>query len=200
MGSSRSGSPTTLRVRSARTTCEGSRSARPGRWLRTPRRCSTQRGGADSVPDARVSVVTNRVASGIPIIDQRLGGGFRRPSTLLFFSEIPSEKRLFAEHFVVAGLKAGETCLYVDFYRAPQLARREFGAFGSFPADHLVFVDATSTQLLLPSDERYRIANIDDLEHIVGVIKDALRKSRPARVVLDSMEFLADRFGRKLVS
>ena len=144
-------------------------------------------------------VVLARVSSGIPIIDERLGGGFRRPSTLLFFSEIPSEKRLFAEHFVVTGLRAGETCLYADFFRAPQLARREFATFGSFPEQRLVFVDATSTQLLLPSTEKYKITNIDDLDHIVRVIKDALRQSRPARVVIDSMEFLADRFDRKLV-
>jgi len=145
------------------------------------------------------AAVTARVSTGIQIIDDRLGGGFRRPSTLLFFSEIPSEKRLFAEHFVVTGMRAGETCLYVDFFRAPQLARREFAAFGSFPAERLVFVDATSTQLLLPTEEKYKITNIDDLDHIVRVIKDALRQSRPARVVIDSMEFLADRFDRKLV-
>lgn len=150
------------------------------------------------MPESSVSFAA-RVSTGIPIIDERLGGGFRRPSTLLFFSEIPSEKRLFAEHFAVTGMRAGETCLYVDFFRAPQLARREFAAFGPFPENRLVFVDATSTQLLLPTTEKYRIENIDDLEHIVRVIKDALRESRPARVVIDSMEFLADRFDRKLV-
>ena len=150
------------------------------------------------MPESGVAV-TARVSTGIPIIDERLGGGFRRPSTLLFFSEIPSEKRLFAEHFIVTGLRAGETCLYVDFFRAPQLARREFAAFGSFPEQRLVFVDATSTQLLLPTTEPFRITKIDDLDHIVKVIKEALRQSRPARVVIDSMEFLADRFDRKLV-
>ena len=150
------------------------------------------------MPESSVSV-SARVSTGIPIIDDRLGGGFRRPSTLLFFSEIPSEKRLFAEHFVVTGLRAGETCLYVDFFRAPQLARREFSSFGPFPAERLLFVDATSTQLLLPTTEKHRITNIDDLDHIVSVIKTALRESRPARVVIDSMEFLADRFDRKLV-
>jgi len=151
------------------------------------------------VPDPATSVRTERVPTGIPIIDQRLGGGFRRPSTLIFFSEIPSEKQLFAEHFVVAGLRAGETCLYVDFYRAPQLARREFQMFGSFPLERLVFVDATSTQLLLPTDEKHRITNIDDLDHIIRVIKDAILQNRPARIVIDSMEFLADRFERKAV-
>ena len=152
-----------------------------------------------SLPDPRLSVVEGRVATGIPVIDQRLGGGFRRPSTLLFFSEIPSEKRLFAEHFTVTGLRTGETCLYVDFFRAPQLARRELSTFGPIPQDRLVFVDATSTQLLLPTEEKYRITNIEDLDHIVRIIKQAIAQSRPARVVIDSMEFLADRFDKRLV-
>ena len=146
-----------------------------------------------------VTARPDRVSTGVPIIDQRLGGGFARPSTILFFSEIPSEKRLFAEHFVVTGLRKGETALYVDFFRAPQLARREFSSFGSFPEEKLVIVDATSSQLLLPSQERYRITSVDDLDHIVAVIKQALRESRPSRVVVDSMEFLADRFDRTVV-
>lgn len=141
----------------------------------------------------------NRITTGIPLIDRRLGGGFRESSTLLFFSEIPSEKRVFAEHFIVAGLRQGETCLYVDFFRAPQLARREFRQFGDFPDAKLAFVDATSTQLLVPSEEAHRISDIDDLDHIMGVIHQALRERRPARVVIDSMEFLADRFDKKAV-
>lgn len=150
------------------------------------------------MPDP-VAASTDRVSTGVPIIDQRLGGGFLRPSTILFFSEIPSEKRVFAEHFVVTGLRRGETTLYVDFFRAPQLARRDFASLGSFPEDKLVIVDATSSQLLLPSQERYRITSVDDLDHIAGVITRALRESRPTRVVVDSMEFLADRFDRKAV-
>jgi len=149
--------------------------------------------------EAAIPLAANRITTGIPLIDRRLGGGFRGSSTLLFFSEIPAEKRVFAEHFVVTGLREGERCLYVDFFRAPQLARREFAQFGEFPADKLVFVDAISAQLLVPSEENYRISDIDDLDHIMGVIRQALQESRPARVVIDSMEFLADRFDKKAV-
>src|SRR2546428_233063 len=102
----------------------------------------------------------------------------------------------FIAYAMHEGVHDGNT---TTLLRSPQLARRELASFGSFPEQRLVFVDATSTQLLLPSTEKYKITNIDDLDHIVRVIKDALRKSRPARVVIDSMEFLADRFDRKLV-
>lgn len=138
----------------------------------------------------------SRAATGIKLLDDHLHGGFSRPSTLLLFSENLSTKRVFAEHFAVAGARAGETCLYVDFFRAPQLARREFEQFGDFPSDNLVFVDATSSQLLLPSDEPYRIRDLEGLSHIASVIGSAIEAEKPGRIIVDSMEFLADRFPR----
>lgn len=135
-----------------------------------------------------------RAMTGIQLLDERLGGGFQRNSTLLLFSEIPAEKRIFAEHFVMAGIKNGETCLYVDFFRAPQLARREFTKFGSYPEDRLVIVDATSSQLLLPTSEKYAIGDVGNLDEIFDVVSEAIRDAKPQRVVIDSLEFLADRF------
>ena len=91
----------------------------------------------------------------------------------------------------------GERCLYVDFFRAPQLARRELSAFGPIADDRLVFVDATSAQLLIPSGERYTIRKTDDLDHIMDTIELAIQETKPVRVVVDSMEFLADRFSKE---
>ena len=140
---------------------------------------------------------TARVRTGVPLLDDKMHGGFARPSTVLFFSRTPTEKRLFAEHFVVTGLREGERCLYVDFFRAPQLARRDFEKFGEAERGNLVFVDATSVQLLIPSGEAYAIRDLDDLTHIVETVTRAIREVRPARVVVDSMEFLADRFSKE---
>jgi len=137
--------------------------------------------------------------TGIEVLDSKLGGGFVRPSTILFFSDHPSEKRLFAEYFLVTGLREGESCLYVDFFRAPQLARRDLKRFGDFPEDRLTFVDATSAQLIVPPTDRYAIRHPDDLDHIMDTIEGAIRDTKPARVVIDSMEFLADRFPKEHV-
>ena len=133
-------------------------------------------------------------ATGIQLLDEKLQGGFPRDSTLLLFSEIPAEKRVFAEHFVMTGVKNNEICLYVDFFRAPQLARRELLKFGSYPENKLLLVDATSSQLLLPSQERYSINNVEDIEEIFRVISLAVNETKPRRIVIDSIEFLADRF------
>src|SRR2546430_10959570 len=89
---------------------------------------------------------TARAKTGIPVLDERLQGGFPRPSTLLLFSEKPTEKRIFGENFAVQGVKAGERSMYVDFFRAPQLARGEMKRFGSVDPTKLVLVDATSSQ------------------------------------------------------
>ena len=125
-----------------------------------------------------------RVPTGIQVLDDRLGGGFPRPSTLLLFSDKPTEKRLFAENFAVQGAKSGEKTVYVDFYRMPSLARNELLRFGKFPQDRLVIVDAISAQLMTESREPYRIADLDSLEGICDVIVRAIEKERPRRVVI----------------
>ncbi|HYY47879.1 MAG TPA: ATPase domain-containing protein [Thermoplasmata archaeon] len=138
-----------------------------------------------------------RAKTGIPVLDDRLQGGFPRPSTLLLFSDKPTEKRLFGENFAVQGVKAGETSLYVDFFRAPQLARGELKRFGAIDPAKLVFVDATSSQLLLPSQETYRISDIGSLANIREAIVSAIEATEPSRIIVDSMEFLIDRFDKE---
>ncbi len=140
-----------------------------------------------------------RIKTGIGLLDERLGGGFPRPSTLLLFSDKPTEKRLFAESLAVEGAKAQETTVYVDFFRVPSLARSELARFGRFSQDRLVIVDAISSQLMVESRERYHVKNLDSLSEIADTIVEAIQKERPSRVVIDSMEFLTDRFPKNAV-
>jgi small GTP-binding protein len=140
-----------------------------------------------------------RVRTGIQVLDERLRGGFPRPSTLLLFSEKPTEKRLFAENFAVQGAIAGETTLYVDFFRAPSLARAELSRFGKYPAERLIVVDAVSSQLMVESSEPYHIKDIDSLVEICDVVVQAIQETRPSRIVIDSMEYLSDRFPKDAV-
>src|SRR6266550_2217063 len=146
---------------------------------------------------APVRAPTARAKTGIPVLDERLQGGFPRPSTLLLFSDKPTEKRIFGENFAVQGVKAGERSMYVDFFRAPQLARGEMKRFGSIDPAKLVLVDATSSQLLLPSPERYHIDDISSLENIREAIIAATQAEKPTRIIIDSMEFLMDRFPKE---
>src|SRR5438445_751519 len=61
----------------------------------------------------------------------------------------------------------------------------------------LVDVEATSSQLLLPSHEKYHIDDIDNLANIREAIIAAMTAERPGRIVVDSMEFLMDRFPKE---
>src|SRR3989454_851651 len=90
-------------------------------------------------------------------------------------------------HARVSGLVVG----------APQLARGELKRFGPVDPAKLVLVDATSSQLLLPSHEKYHIDNIDSLANIREAIVAAMVGERPGRIVVDSMEFLVDRFPKE---
>ena len=58
-------------------------------------------------------------------------------------------------------------------------------------------VDATSSQLLLPSPERYHIDDISSLENIREAIIAATQAEKPTRIIVDSMEFLMDRFPKE---
>src|SRR6266705_2100285 len=141
-------------------------------------------GGGRAMMQSPPKAIAPRAKTGIPVLDERLQGGFPRPSTLLLFSEKPTEKRLFGENFAIQGAKAGETCLYVDFFRAPQLARGELKRFGSVDPAKLVLVDATSSQLLLPSHEKYHIDNIESLATIREAIVAAMEAEQPGRLIV----------------
>ncbi|MFQ5885098.1 MAG: RAD55 family ATPase, partial [Thermoplasmata archaeon] len=71
-----------------------------------------------------------RISTGIGSMDEQLGGGFPQASSVLLLSESPSEKRMFAEQFIVTGVRNSETCLYVDFYRSPSFARSHLRRYG----------------------------------------------------------------------
>jgi small GTP-binding protein len=140
-----------------------------------------------------------KAVTGIEALDKGLRGGFPPSSGILFFSEVIAEKRIFAEQFVIAGLRRGEVCLYVDFYRAPQFTRRELSKFGDFPEDKLILVDATSAQALLPSTERYQVRELENLDAISETVKRAVEDTRPSRIILDSLDFMTERFSKEEV-
>lgn len=137
-----------------------------------------------------------RAATGIKALDKGLEGGFPRPCGILLFSEIIAEKRIFAEQFIRTGLQQGEVCLYVDFFRAPQFVRNQFAKFGEFPLDKLLLVDTTSAQVMLPSKEEFQIRDLTSLVEILNSLEAVLQKKKPSRVVLDSLDFLTERFDK----
>lgn len=139
-------------------------------------------------------VIMKLVRSGLRTVDEQLGGGFLRPSSSILLSDRPTEKRMFAENFLATGVKGHEPCIYIDFHRAPSLARLHFKKYGVPEESSLVIVDAASSQAMIPSSERYVIKDLTDMRDIRRVVRDAFEEERPKRVIVDSLEFLVDRF------
>ena len=110
---------------------------------------------------------------------------------MLLYSEVLAEKRTFAEQFVVTGLREGETCFYLDLFRSPQLARREFAKFGDIPHDRLVVGGVPS-----PADARaggsFGVEGVPEPEAILSLLRDVLEERHPRRVILDSLDLLAE--------
>src|SRR5437899_12603139 len=80
----------------------------------------TPGGGNLAMMQSPPKAMAPRAKTGIPVLDYRLQGGLPPPSTLLLYRHQPTEKRLFGQNFAIQGVKAGETCVYVDFFRAPR--------------------------------------------------------------------------------
>ncbi len=58
--------------------------------------------------------VSERVSSGIPKLDQMLGGGFIKGRTYLITGETGVGKTILSLQFLLEGLKNGEQCIYVS--------------------------------------------------------------------------------------
>ena len=72
-----------------------------------------------------------RVSSGLPAIDDMLGGkGFYRGSTVLLSGTAGTGKTTLAAHFVDAACKRGEKCLYFLFEESPQQMIRNMRSAG----------------------------------------------------------------------
>jgi circadian clock protein KaiC len=72
-----------------------------------------------------------RVSSGLPALDQMLGGrGYYRGSTVLLSGTAGTGKTTLAAHFVDAACRRGEKCLYFLFEESPQQMIRNMRSAG----------------------------------------------------------------------
>ena len=76
-------------------------------------------------------VTSERVTSGIPKLDQMLGGGgYFRGSTILISGTAGTGKSSVCAHFAQATCSAGERCLYISYEESPQQIQRNMASIG----------------------------------------------------------------------
>jgi circadian clock protein KaiC len=77
------------------------------------------------------AVSTDRISTGIPRLDQMLGGqGYYRGSSILVTGTAGTGKTSLAAHFVDAACRRGERCLYLAFEESPQQIIRNMRSIG----------------------------------------------------------------------
>jgi circadian clock protein KaiC len=132
-----------------------------------------------------------RVASGMPRLDELMGGGMSAGQATVVLGPSGAGKTIFGLRFAVKGLEAGERCLYVSFQETADQLVKKAASFGWNIAGAW-----KSGQLAI----HYVPVGELDLDAIAAAVRRELTKGSVRRVVIDSLAELvfaareADRF------
>ena len=135
---------------------------------------------APRVPE-RYEALTMRIPTGVPGLDDMMGGGVFAGSTTLIVGMTGAGKTTVALQFALEGLKRGEKVMYVNFQENPAQVRRAIAGLGVDPAaaqdDGLTLLYASPVELQIDS--------------IVAEIFEAIQSYGIQRLVIDAVGDLA---------
>ncbi len=133
-----------------------------------------------------------RVPTGIPGFDEICEGGLLRDRSYLISGPSGSGKTVFAMQFIVNGItQYNEPGIFIATEERPQHLRENFSTFGweleKYEDENmLAIVDATSTKIGLPSDEKYIDVRPFDTRSLLDQIITIQDEIGARRAVLDS--------------
>ena len=135
---------------------------------------------APRVPEKYESL-SERMPSGIPGLDQMVGGGLIAGSTTLIVGMTGSGKTTLALQFALEGVRRGEQTMYVNFQENPAQLRRAINNLGHDAAEltrrgfNVVYASPVELQI----------------DSIVVEIFDAIKSGAIKRLVIDAIDDLA---------
>lgn len=142
-----------------------------------------------------------RAPTGIPGFDELCEGGFLRDRSYLVSGPSGSGKTIFAMQFLVNGIEIyNEPGIFVATEERPQHLREHFLTFGwdleKYEDENLLaIVDATSTKIGLPSDERYIDVRPFDTRSLLDQVITIQDEIGARRAVVDSTTSIGFTFG-----
>lgn len=127
---------------------------------------------------SRVMQSTRRLKSGVPGLDEMMGGGIPSGDVMLITGPAGTGKTTFATQFVAQGLADGESCVVAVFEEYPDayLARAKTGTVNF---DEMVKAGRLAITYLRPLD-----LSVDEM---LGAIKSEVGSVGATRVVIDSL-------------
>ncbi|MCZ7400934.1 MAG: GTP-binding protein [Candidatus Methanoperedens sp.] len=140
------------------------------------------------------------VETGIPKLDEFLGGGIPKGKSLVYYSQPGVEGEIFGLQTVYGTLKKGGTCVFVVSSTMPEIIKdqiKEFGWDMNSYKDKLFFVDSYNPLIGAHSDEKYVVSNPDNIEYFNKTITDIIKKLPPSTIVFGSLSTIMDLCGEK---
>jgi circadian clock protein KaiC len=131
----------------------------------------------------------HKAATGIDGLDDILCGGLERGHVFLLEGEPGAGKTTIALQFLLAGAKAGESCLYITMSETERELRHGAASHGWELGDHISVFELVPPETLLDDEQQQSLLYSSDLElgESTRQIFDAVQRVKPSRVVLDSL-------------
>jgi circadian clock protein KaiC len=129
-----------------------------------------------------------RCSSGIKGIDEILGGGLPLSCFYLIQGDPGSGKTTLALQFLMEGLSRGERVFYITLSETKaelQMIARSHG----WSIDKIPFMEMSAIEALLKPEAQTTVFHASEVElsRVSGLLRDELHRTRPERVVFDSL-------------
>lgn len=127
-----------------------------------------------------------RVSTGIPGLDEILGGGFPQGHLYLIEGESGAGKTTVGLHFLLEGKRRGETTLWVTLSETARELHQAARSHG-WSLDGVELCNLVVSQQVLKPEEKYSFFSPADVEldDITRAVVETVGRVKPARVVFD---------------
>src|SRR6266550_2402038 len=136
-----------------------------------------------------IEPIAGKAKTGIRGLDDILSGGFSRGHMFLVEGAPGTGKTTIALQFLMEGAQAGEKCLYVTLSETERELRDGAASHGWDLDDGIEIFELLPPESLLDSEQQQSLLYSSDLElgETTKQIFEAVERTRPSRVVLDSL-------------
>jgi circadian clock protein KaiC len=129
-----------------------------------------------------------RVATGIPGVDEIFYGGLLPQRSYLLVGGAGSGKTVFSVQWLLEGHRRGERLLYITLTEPGSDIKRNMASFG-WQLEGIELLDLTPTGDAGENGEEYQVFSPSEVEQVAvwQAIYSAVKEKRPQRLVIDSV-------------
>ncbi len=140
------------------------------------------------------------IETGIPKLDDFLGGGIPKGKSLVYYIQPGVEGEIFGMQTIHSTLKSGGTAIFVVSSTIPDIIKGQFKEYGwdiePFK-DKLFFVDSYNPLIGAPSNEKYVVQKPDNINDFNKTMMDIIKETPPSTIVFGSLSTIMDLCGEK---